>query len=116
MSGVKPSALAVLEMLLVSGRDRDGRCTYDPVAKAEHVQSCMQPGVSVACMALQCGINVNLLPRGITQSMGTDMKTGRLNMPTLRPAPTQAPTCTRCWRPERSPALKKGCLHWLTCG
>jgi hypothetical protein len=34
-------------------------------------------------MALQCGINANLLRRWITQSMGTDMKTGRTNMPTV---------------------------------
>jgi hypothetical protein len=34
-------------------------------------------------MALQCGINANLLRRWITQSMGTDMKTGRTNMLTV---------------------------------
>lgn len=74
---------AELKSRLVSGRKRDGRCAYDPVAKAELVQSCMQPGVSVARVALQCGINANLLRRWITQRMGTDMKTGRVNTPTV---------------------------------
>jgi len=58
---------AELKRRLVSGRKRDGRCAYDPVAKAELVQSCMQPGVSVSRMALQYGINANLLRRWITQ-------------------------------------------------
>lgn len=74
---------AELKSRLVSGRKRDGRCAYDPVAKAELVKSCMQPGVSVSRMALQYGINANLLRRWITQSMGTDMKTGRTHMPTV---------------------------------
>jgi transposase len=45
---------------LVTGRKRDGRCTYDPKAKAEIVQACLQPGVSVARIGIQYGIN-NLL-------------------------------------------------------
>ena len=74
---------AELKSRLVSGRKRYGRCRYDPVAKAELVQSCIQPGVYVARMALQYGINANLLRRWITQRMGTDMKTGRANMSTV---------------------------------
>ncbi len=46
---------------LVTGRKRDGRCTYDPKAKAEIVQACLQPGVSVARIGMQYGINANLL-------------------------------------------------------
>lgn len=68
---------------LVTGRKNDGRAVYDPQAKAEVVRACLKPGVSVARMALQCGINANLLRRWITQRMGTDMKTGRTNMPTV---------------------------------
>lgn len=59
---------------LVTGRKNDGRAVYDPQAKAEVVRACLKPGVSVARMALQCGINANLLRRWITQSMGADMK------------------------------------------
>jgi transposase-like protein len=46
---------------LVTGRKRDGRRTYDPQAKAQIVQACLQPGVSVARIAMQYGINANLL-------------------------------------------------------
>ena len=46
---------------LVTGRKRDGRCTYDPGAKAEIVEACLQPGASVARIGMQYGINANLL-------------------------------------------------------
>jgi transposase len=46
---------------LVTGRKRDGRCTYDPQAKAEIVEQCLQPGASVARIGMQYGINANLL-------------------------------------------------------
>jgi len=73
---------------LVKGRKSDGRAVYDPQAKAEVVLACMKPGVSVARMALQCGINANLLRRWITQSMGADMKANRANLPTVVMAAT----------------------------
>ena len=50
---------------LVTGRKLDGRCTYDPQAKVEIVQACLQPGVSVAKIGMQCGINANLLRKWI---------------------------------------------------
>lgn len=50
---------------LVVKRKQDGRCVYDPQAKAQIVQACLQPGVSVARMGLQCGVNANLLRRWI---------------------------------------------------
>lgn len=71
---------------LVTGRKNDGRAVYDPQAKAEVVRACLKPGVSVARMALQCGINANLLRRWITQSMGADMKASRINMPAVATA------------------------------
>ncbi|MDP2065380.1 MAG: transposase [Burkholderiaceae bacterium] len=63
---------------------------YDPQAKAEVVRACLKPGVSVARMALQCGINANLLRRWITQSMGADMKASRINRPAVATASTSA--------------------------
>jgi transposase-like protein len=39
----------------------NGRCRYDPEAKRELVEACLQPGISVARMALEHGINANLL-------------------------------------------------------
>ncbi len=68
---------------LVTGRKNDGRAVYDPQAKAEVVRACMKPGVSVAGMALQCGINANLLRRWISQSMGADRKQSQVDIPTV---------------------------------
>ena len=50
---------------LIRGQARDGRCKYDPSAKAELVRRCLQPGVSVAAMALAHGVNANLVRRWI---------------------------------------------------
>ena len=53
---------------LVVGQKRDGRCRYDPQLKQELIRQCMLPGVSVARMAMQHGINANLLRTWITKS------------------------------------------------
>ena len=50
-----------LSRQLVVGHKRDGRCCYDKEAKRELVEACLQPGISVARMALMNGINANLL-------------------------------------------------------
>jgi len=50
---------------LIRGQARDGRCKYDPSARAELVRRCLQPGVSVAAMALAHGVNANLVRRWI---------------------------------------------------
>ena len=68
---------------LVTRRKNDGRAVYDPQVKAEVVRACMKPGVSVAGMALQCGINANLLRRWISQSMGADRKQSQVDIPTV---------------------------------
>ena len=46
---------------LVVGHKRDGRSCYDGEAKRELIEASLQPGVSVAGMALRHGINANLL-------------------------------------------------------
>lgn len=56
---------------LVVGHKRDGRCRYDPQVKQELVRQCMMPGVSVARMAMQHGINANLLRTWITKSQSS---------------------------------------------
>jgi len=52
---------------LVLSRNRDGRCQYDPKVKQELVKICLQPGVSVAALAMLHGVNANLLRKWITQ-------------------------------------------------
>ena len=56
---------------LVVGRKRDGRCRYDPQLKQELIRQCMLPGVSVARMAMQHGINANLLRTWITKAQSS---------------------------------------------
>jgi transposase len=47
-----------LKSRLVTGFERDGRRRrFDPQAKLELVQACMQPGVSVARAALDHAVN-----------------------------------------------------------
>jgi len=56
-----------LSRTLVVGHRSDGRCRYAPEAKRELVEACLQPGVSVARMAQEHGINANLLRKWINQ-------------------------------------------------
>lgn len=93
---------------LVTGRKSDGRCVYDPEAKAEVVRACMQPGVSVARIAMQAGINANLVRAWIVKTReaersgrdkpGTSANAGAAFIP-LRLEVTQA-------RPTPAPALR----------
>ncbi|WP_454830485.1 IS66-like element accessory protein TnpA [Paraburkholderia xenovorans] len=57
-----------LKERLVTGFERDGRrrC-FDEQAKRELVLACLRPGVSVAGMALEYGLNANLLRKWIRQ-------------------------------------------------
>lgn len=57
-----------LKERLVVGLERSGkRRRFDPQAKRELVQACLRPGVSVARMALEHGLNANLLRKWIWQ-------------------------------------------------
>ena len=56
-----------LSKRLVVGHKRDGRSLYDKEAKRELIEACLRPGVSVARMGLQHGINANLLRTWITR-------------------------------------------------
>src|SRR3954467_772910 len=44
---------------LVVGHKRDGRSIYDEQAKRELVLACREPGVSVAKLARDCGVNAS---------------------------------------------------------
>lgn len=60
----------VLSRALVAGHKRDGRRCYDPEAKRELVEACLRPGISVARVALEHGINANLLRKWMGDSEG----------------------------------------------
>jgi transposase len=44
---------------------RNGRRCYDPVSKQRLVEACLQPGVSLAGVALRHGVNANLLRKWV---------------------------------------------------
>ena len=50
---------------------RDGRRWYDPASKARLVAACHKPGVSVSRLALEHGINANLLRKWIKAAQET---------------------------------------------
>jgi len=52
---------------LVLKRKRDGRRVYSPSHKRAIVEQCLQPGVSVAGIALAHGINANLVRKWIVK-------------------------------------------------
>ena len=72
---------------LIAGHGRDGRCLYDPEAKRELVGFCLQPGISVAKVALEHGINANLLRKwiGLHQEAASSVRNGALALPTFAP-------------------------------
>ncbi len=72
---------------LIVGHGRDGRCLYDPEAKRELVEFCLQPGVSVAKVALEQGINANLLRKWIGRycGKGLSMPSNPSALPTFVP-------------------------------
>ena len=57
-----------LRSRLVVAHKRDGGCVYDRQAKQELAQECMKSGVSVSRMAMQYGVNANLLRKWIDQA------------------------------------------------
>lgn len=75
---------------LIRGHKRDGRCIYDRKAKRELVRRCLQPGVSVAGLALAHGINANLLRKWITMAGGRGLVEAG-SAPVLLPVTTTQP-------------------------
>lgn len=43
----------------------NGRCRYDPISKARLVDACLERGASVARLALDNGVNANLLRKWV---------------------------------------------------
>jgi transposase len=94
---------SALSRPLVIGHGRDGRCRYDPIAKQELVQSCLQPGVSIARQAQEHGINANLLRKWINhyQATARDNQTDQ-SVPALS---TFVPVLTPAIKPQMPEAM-----------
>jgi transposase len=86
-----------LTRALIVGHGRDGRRRYDPEAKRELVKVCLQPGTSVARIALEYGINANLLRKWIdryreTETSVTDIPPALPTFAPVLPLATAQPT------------------------
>jgi transposase len=46
---------------------RDGRRRYEPASKERLIEACLRPGVSLAGLALQHGVNANLLRKWVAR-------------------------------------------------
>ena len=53
--------------LVVTGTRRDGRRRYEQESKRSLARACLQPGVSLAGMALKHGVNANLLRKWVVK-------------------------------------------------
>ena len=60
-----------LRRRLVISRNRQGKCKYDGAAKAQLIEACLRPGVSIARMALIFGVNANMLRTWISDELRT---------------------------------------------
>ena len=99
-----------LSKRLVVGHKRDGRSCYDQEAKRELIEACLQPGVSIARMGLQHGINANLLRTWITRHRRQrELVVGRPAADLAAPAVVSAfmPVVTRSV-PARSSEVRLG--------
>jgi transposase-like protein len=72
----------------VVGSKRDGRRRYDKQAKAELVQACLKPGVSVARVALEHGVNANLLRKWITLHLQKQEQPAIATSQSVAPSPS----------------------------
>ncbi|ATG92627.1 transposase [Methylomonas koyamae] len=104
---------------LIAGHGRDGRCLYDPEAKRELVRICLQPGLSVAKIALEHGINANLLRKwiGLYQEAGASVRHGTLALPTFPPTSAQlAGLSTRTSSAQPNKWKKQGMIFAINHG
>jgi transposase len=87
---------------LVTKEGSHGRRTYSVAAKRALAELCRRPGVSVAAMALQHGVNANVLRRWVNKYCGVKPVGTQATAPgaaKLLPVTTSMPSS---WRPTAS--------------
>lgn len=72
---------------------KNTRRSYTDVFKAELVKACQQPGVSLAGLALQHGLNANLLQRWVREHDATPTGTLMPFVPMSLPASAHPQSC-----------------------
>ncbi len=98
--------ISELKQRLVVSRKQDGRCCYDPQAKQALIEAALQPGVSVAKLALAHGINANLLRTWMSKHQRQLLAGGSLRPSSSTPTPFIPVVPVSAHRsPTTSPAL-----------
>lgn len=88
MKGAEGSLVADL----IESTDRDGRRVYSTSGKHALVERALVPGVSISRLALDHGVNANLLRKWIRAHQGSGIRSVRrsASMPRLLPVVTTA--------------------------
>lgn len=117
--------------LTVTGTRRDGRRRYDPQSKRRLAQACLQPGVSLAGMALKHGVNANLLRKWVlacqlecvpASQFVPVVMASRIDLPIEKFPPAPRPPATTSGTPARPTAsllraqLPNGVTFEFECG
>ena len=76
---------------LVEGVDEDGRRIYRSSAKRTLVERALLPGVSVSRLALDHGVNANLLRKWIRAHAGAGIRSARQAESSSSPSPAMLP-------------------------
>src|SRR5882757_11113799 len=83
---------------LIKGHKRDGRCVYNKAAKRELVSRCLEPGVSLARLAMAHGVNANLLRKWVMKQAGANPS--RRRKPTIAVVPSVSLMPVKMVQPE----------------
>jgi transposase len=96
---------------------RNGRRRYDPASKQRLVEACLQPGVSLAGLAVQHGVNANLLRKWVAkrQLQNGDQPEARAPIaPAFIPVRAPSPSPTRSAGAIAVCARERSCAGRLT--
>lgn len=97
---------------------RNGRRRYDPASKQRLVEACLQPGVSLAGLALQHGVNANLLRKWVAKRQlqnGDGQPEARAPIaPAFIPVRAPSPSPTRSAGAIAVCATERSCAGRLT--
>src|SRR5260363_319145 len=95
---------------------RDGSRIFDPQAKSRLVEACLQPGVSIASLALSHGVNANLLHKWIRRDRRARekgvMKDGAEKLSAFVPVIQNKSAPAIRERPACMPALSQSTRKW----
>lgn len=80
------------QKLRVTAVHASGRRTFDRASKAELVAACLEPGASVSRLALEHGVNANLLWKWIRQHRQARLPPSPASMPAFIPVQIEGAT------------------------